>query len=147
MEECPLDVCSIVVALGVSPTALYKYHFNRDINAAEQRQRENGFISTAAIERDYFKGEIRRLNEELEHERAQQRTGWPNSNHGGKCCSAGFRPRGIAQVDSETGSNVVAGGYNQRFRAKRQSEILSIGPQNRYNFGAGMKSETVTRTV
>lgn len=55
MEECPLDLRSVAVALGVSPTTLYKYDFNSEINAAEQRQRENGFISAAAIEQDYFK--------------------------------------------------------------------------------------------
>jgi len=73
MEECPLDVRSVAVARGVSPTTLYKYDFNREINAAEQRQRENGFISAAALEQDYFKGEIRRLNEELEHERERSK--------------------------------------------------------------------------
>lgn len=50
----PLDVRSVAVALGVSPKNLYKYDFNREINAADQRQRENGFISAAAIEQDYF---------------------------------------------------------------------------------------------
>ncbi len=34
-EECPLDVRGVAAALGVSPTTLYKYGFNREINAAE----------------------------------------------------------------------------------------------------------------
>jgi hypothetical protein len=41
---------------------------NRQINAAEQRQRENGFVVGAAIEQDYFKGEIRKLIEEVDKE-------------------------------------------------------------------------------
>jgi benzoyl-CoA reductase/2-hydroxyglutaryl-CoA dehydratase subunit BcrC/BadD/HgdB len=45
---------------------VYKYGLNREINAAEQRQRENAFIVGAAIEQDYFKGEIRKLTEEVE---------------------------------------------------------------------------------
>ena len=44
-KACPLDVRSVAAALGVSPTTLYKYGFNREINAAEQRQRENGRAS------------------------------------------------------------------------------------------------------
>ena len=54
-----LDVRSVAAVLRISPTTLYKYGLNRQINAAEQRQRENGFIAGAAIEQDYFKGEIR----------------------------------------------------------------------------------------
>ena len=48
-EECPLDVRSVAAALGVSPTTLYKYGFNREINAAEQRQRE---MTSSFRERD-----------------------------------------------------------------------------------------------
>jgi hypothetical protein len=73
MEECALDVRSVAVTLAVSPTTLYRYGFNREINAAEQRQRENGFLAGAAIEQDYFKGQIRRLNEELERERERSK--------------------------------------------------------------------------
>jgi hypothetical protein len=68
-EERALDVRTVAAVLRVSPTTVYKYGFNREINAAEQRQRENAFIAGAAVEQDYFKGEIRRLTEELEKER------------------------------------------------------------------------------
>jgi hypothetical protein len=68
-EVAPLDVRNVASVLRVSPTTLYKYGFNREINAAEQRQRENMLIAGAAIERDYFKGQIRALTEDLEKER------------------------------------------------------------------------------
>lgn len=68
-EECALDIRSVAVVLRISPTTLYKYGLNREINAAEQRQRENLFIAGAAFEQDYFKGEIRKLADELEKER------------------------------------------------------------------------------
>ncbi len=72
-EECTLDVRSVAAFLRVSPTTLYKYGFNREVNAAEQRQRENAFIAGAAIEQDYFKGQIRALTEELEKERVRSK--------------------------------------------------------------------------
>ena len=72
-EECTLDVRSVAAFLRVSPTTLYKYGFNREVNAAEQRQRENTFIVGAAIEQDYFKGQIRALIEELEKERSRSK--------------------------------------------------------------------------
>ena len=59
-EDRPLDVRSVAAVLRISPTTLYKYGLNRQINAAEQRQRETSFIAGAAIEQDYFKGEIRK---------------------------------------------------------------------------------------
>ncbi len=68
-EEVPLDVRSVAAALSVSPTTLYKYGLNDEINAAEQRQRENGRLSGAAIERRYFQDHIARLKAELEKER------------------------------------------------------------------------------
>ena len=60
-------------ALRVSPTTLYKYGFNRNINAAEQRQRENALRSGAGIEQDYFKNQIRALTEELDKERLRSK--------------------------------------------------------------------------
>lgn len=72
-EERALDVRSVAAALRISPTTLYKYGFNREINAAEQRQRENAFIAGAAFEQDYFKGEIRRLTEEIEKDRERSK--------------------------------------------------------------------------
>lgn len=70
-EEYALDIRSVAAALRTSPTTLYKYGLNREINAAEQRQRENAFITGAAIEQDYFK--IRRLTEEVEKERERSK--------------------------------------------------------------------------
>ena len=72
-EDRPLDVRSVAAVLRISPTTLYKYGLNRQINAAEQRQRETSFIVGAAIEQDYFKGEIRRLSEEVEKERERSK--------------------------------------------------------------------------
>jgi hypothetical protein len=72
-EDRPLDVRSVAAVLRVSPTTLYKYGLNRQINAAEQRQRENAFIVGASIEQDYYKGEIRRLSEEMEKERERSK--------------------------------------------------------------------------
>jgi hypothetical protein len=73
-EECPLDVRSVAAALGVSPTTLYKYGFNREINAAEQRQRENGHASSKEIERRCFRDQVSGLSEELEKERERNKT-------------------------------------------------------------------------
>jgi hypothetical protein len=72
-EERALDVRSVAAVLRISPTTLYKYGFNREINAAEQRQRENAFIAGAAFEQDYYKGEIRKLTEEIEKERERSK--------------------------------------------------------------------------
>ena len=44
-DQYPLDVRSVSAAIRVSPTTLYKYAFNQEINAAEQRQRESGHLA------------------------------------------------------------------------------------------------------
>ncbi|HYR90968.1 MAG TPA: hypothetical protein VE422_43315 [Terriglobia bacterium] len=72
-EECELDVRSVAAALRISPTTLYKYGFNREINAAAQQQRENASSTGAAIEHDYFKKHISALAEELEKERERSK--------------------------------------------------------------------------
>ena len=72
-EERPLDLRSVAAVLRVSPTTLYKYGLNRQVNAAEQRQRENAFIVGAAVEQDYYKGEIRRLTGEIDKERERSK--------------------------------------------------------------------------
>lgn len=72
-EACPLDVRSVAAALGVSPTTLYKYGFNREINAAEQRQRENGHVSGTEIERRSFHDQVHGLSHELEKERERNK--------------------------------------------------------------------------
>ncbi len=72
-EECPLDVRSVATALRISPTTLYKYAFNREINAAEQRQRENMWLSGAAIEQQFYADRIRDLTAELQQERQRSK--------------------------------------------------------------------------
>ncbi len=72
-EDRPLDVRSVAAVLRISPTTLYKYGLNRQINASAQRQRENSLISGAAIEQDYFKDQIRKLTEEIEKERERSK--------------------------------------------------------------------------
>lgn len=72
-EECPLDVRGVAVALGVSPTTLYKYGFNREINAAELHQQENGALSGKAIEPRYYSDQVRALTKQLEKERERSR--------------------------------------------------------------------------
>lgn len=72
-EERPLDVRGVAVALGVSPTTLYKYGFNREINAAEQRQQENGALSGKAIEQRFYSDQVRALTEQLEKERERSK--------------------------------------------------------------------------
>jgi hypothetical protein len=72
-EECPLDVRSVAAALGVSPTTLYKYGFNREINGSEQRQREYGHVSGREIERRSFDDQVHGLSQELEKERERNK--------------------------------------------------------------------------
>ncbi len=69
-EECPLDVRSVATALR---TTLYKYAFNREINAAEHRQRENMWLSGAAIEQQFYTDRIRDLTAELQQERQRSK--------------------------------------------------------------------------
>lgn len=73
-EECSLDVRGVAAALGVSPTTLYKYGFNREINAAEQRQREGSHIPVREIERRSFHDQVHGLSQELENERERNKT-------------------------------------------------------------------------
>jgi hypothetical protein len=73
-EECPLDVRSVATALRISPTTLYKYDLNREINAAEQRQQENMWPSGAAIEQQFYTDQIRDLTAELQQERQRSKT-------------------------------------------------------------------------
>jgi len=72
-EECPLTVRSVAAALRVSPTTLYKYGLNREINNAERRQRENRSFSGAVIERRFYTDRIRDLTEELANERRRSK--------------------------------------------------------------------------
>ncbi len=72
-DETALDVRSVAAALGVSPTTLYKYGFNNDVNAAEQRQMENAQLSGPAIEKRYFEGQLDQLKTELDKEQERSR--------------------------------------------------------------------------
>ena len=72
-DETALDVRSVAAALGVSPTTLYKYGFNNNVNAAEQRQRENALLSSPAIEKRFFQGQLDQLKTDLEKERERNR--------------------------------------------------------------------------
>ncbi|HVH87431.1 MAG TPA: hypothetical protein VM912_11955 [Terriglobales bacterium] len=72
-DETALDVRSVAAALGVSPTTLYKYGFNNDVNAAEERRRENALLSGPAIERRFFEGQLDQLKTDLEKEQERNR--------------------------------------------------------------------------
>lgn len=72
-ERYPLDVRSVSAALGVSPTTLYKYGFNTEINAAAQHQQERRPASTSAIEYQGLKNQLRALTAELEKERERNK--------------------------------------------------------------------------
>jgi hypothetical protein len=63
----------VATTLRISPTTLYKYAFNREINAAEQRQRENMWLSGAAIEQQFYADRIRDLTAELQQERQRSK--------------------------------------------------------------------------
>lgn len=72
-SEMSLDVRSVAAALRISPTTLYKYGFNDDINAAERRQRESALLSGPEIEKRFFEGQAEQLRTELEMERERNR--------------------------------------------------------------------------
>ena len=72
-SEMALDVRSVATALRISPTTLYKYGFNDDINAAERRQRESALLSGPEIEKRFFEGQAEHLRTELEMERERNR--------------------------------------------------------------------------
>ena len=72
-DQYPLDVRSVSAALRVSPTTLYKYAFNQEINAAEQRQRESGHVGAKKIEQQGLQNQIRALMDELEKERERSK--------------------------------------------------------------------------
>lgn len=72
-SEMSLDVRSVATALRISPTTLYKYGFNDDINAAERRQRESALLSGPEIEKRFFEGQAEQLRAELEMERERNR--------------------------------------------------------------------------
>jgi hypothetical protein len=72
-SEMPLDVRSVATALRISPTTLYKYGFNDDINVAERRQRESALLSGTEIEKRFVEGQAEQLRTELEMERERNR--------------------------------------------------------------------------
>ena len=72
-EETALDVRSVADALRVSPTTLYKYGFNKDVNAAQQLQRDNALLSGPAIEQRFFEDQLIQLRNELNMERERNK--------------------------------------------------------------------------
>jgi hypothetical protein len=71
--EMSLDVRSVAAVLHVSPTTLYKYRFNEEINAAERRQRGKTHLSGSEIEKRFFAEQLDQLKTELEKERERNR--------------------------------------------------------------------------
>ncbi len=72
-EEYPLDVRSVAAALKISPTTIYTYDLNKEINAAQERQRKNGKLSGKALERRSYTDIIQDLKAELERERERSK--------------------------------------------------------------------------
>jgi len=72
-DEHPLDVRSVASRLNISPTTIYKYQLNREINAAEKRRREKAKLTGKLIERQAFADRIGDLSEEVEKEREKNK--------------------------------------------------------------------------
>jgi hypothetical protein len=72
-DKDPLDVRSVACRLNISPTTIYKYQLNREINAAQRRQRDNSRLTGKLIERQAFADRIRDLSEEVEKEREKNK--------------------------------------------------------------------------
>ena len=106
---------NVAAVLRISPTTLYKYGLNRQINAAEQRQRQTSFIAGAAIEQDYFKGEIRKLSEEIERRAWRQALVGRIATKEANAARLGFDPEEMQKAIS-AGSDNVAGRSEQRHR-------------------------------
>lgn len=56
------------------PTTLYKYGINRDINAAEERQRESSNLPGTEIERRSFHDHVHGMSQELDKERERNKS-------------------------------------------------------------------------
>ena len=67
-EEYPLDVRSVSRDLGISPTTLYKYGLNKEINAAEERRRKSGTLSSRDLKRQADTDTIRNLKADLKEQ-------------------------------------------------------------------------------
>lgn len=72
-DEYPLDVRSVASRLEISPTTIYKYQLNREINAAEKRRREKVRLTGKMIERQAFADRLGDLSEEVEKEREKNK--------------------------------------------------------------------------
>lgn len=72
-SQCPLDVRSVAIALAVSPTTLYKYGLNAEINAAEERQRKHEPTTTQALEARAYQDQIRAATASAEKERERSK--------------------------------------------------------------------------
>jgi len=68
-EEYPLHVRAVAEALKVSPTTIYKYKLDVEINASERLQMENAKFTGKARERQDHIAKIQDLKVQLEQER------------------------------------------------------------------------------
>ncbi len=64
-EDYPLDSRSVAKVLGVSPTTLYKYHFQEPIREAARRQQENAKQASKKPPLHSPKERLQKLGEEL----------------------------------------------------------------------------------
>lgn len=72
-EEYPLDVRSVSRDLGISPTTLYKYGLNKEINEAEERRRKSSTLSSRDLKQRADTDTIRNLKADLEKEQERNR--------------------------------------------------------------------------
>lgn len=72
-EEHSLDVRAVAEALKISPTTLYKYQLDREIHAAEQRQREHAKLAGKTLDKHDSTTIIRDLKTALEQERERNK--------------------------------------------------------------------------
>ena len=100
-----LDVRSVAAVLHVSPTTLYKYRFNEEINAAERRQRGKTHLSGSEIEKRFFAEQLDQLKTELEKEREN-------------------RSRGVVSSRSEACQKFVPRRLEHEWRAEALSAFL-----------------------
>lgn len=68
-EDHPLNVRAVAAKLGISPTTLYKHHFDQAITAARERQRQQIRARGSAKKRKPDSEVIQQLRSELEQER------------------------------------------------------------------------------
>jgi AcrR family transcriptional regulator len=72
-EEYPLHTRAVASQLKLSPTTIYKYHLDKEIDAAEQRQKENAKLTGKAQEKRDYIVTIQDLRTQLEQERERNK--------------------------------------------------------------------------